>query len=320
MWRLGINCDDDGIDGRLDRLDHDLARAQNVGFDAYELSLEVCNAIRGGRLVYDELTRVKAVLNRYPLHLTVHPPCTLNLSSANPLQRQVFLTCLEMTAQIGASVMVYHSGQMALRPADQDTTPLPDAAALRDMWQIETEQLKEMAGHASQYGIVIAIENRDPHLWEIAALVRHGKTAHDLITYHQGMRLDLIAQQVAEVGSPYIGICLDVGHAFLAAPYWPNPDYLAAIRQIAPLIRHMHVHDNFGRLDNQAGSISERLVFGEADNHMPPGWGDIPLQQVFAILARAGYAGHILVELRPRYLHMLHDIAATTRAMLADIA
>ena len=89
------------------------------------------------------------------------------------------------------------------------------------------------------------VENRDPHLWEFTALARHGKSASDLLTYHQGMRLDLLAQQVAAIGSPNVGICLDVGHAFLARPYWPNPDYLAAIRQAAPWIRHLHFRRQF---------------------------------------------------------------------------
>lgn len=316
---IGVNCDDAGIDGHLDRLEQDLARAQRAGFDAYELSIEACNVIRGGRLAQDEVNRVKAILARYPLHYTVHPPCTLHLNERSELQRQVFLSCLEMTAQIGASVMVYHSGQMALRPANQDTAALPDAAALQEMWQIESAQLVEMSGHAAQRGVVIAIENRDPHLWELAALARHSKSASDLITYHQGMRLDLLARQLAQIGSPNVGICLDVGHAFLAAPYWPDPDFLAAVRQASPWIKHLHVHDNFGRLDNQAESLSERLVFGEADNHLPPGWGAIPLTQVASILSAAAYGGYAIVELRPRYMDMLPEVAATTRALIGHI-
>jgi len=46
------------------------------------------------------------------------------------------------------------------------------------------------------------------------------------------MRLDLLAAQMAAVGSPWVGIRLDVGHAHLAAPYWPT-DYLSDIRSAA---------------------------------------------------------------------------------------
>jgi len=61
---IGINCDDEAIDGHLERLEHDLERAQQAGFDAYELSLEACNVIRGGKVDQPEQERLKAVLAR----------------------------------------------------------------------------------------------------------------------------------------------------------------------------------------------------------------------------------------------------------------
>jgi hypothetical protein len=61
--------------------------------------------------------------------------------------------------------------------------------------------------------VTMALENRDPHLWEVATLVRHHHPAGDPPTYHAGMRLELLAQQVAAIGSPSVGLTLDVGHA-----------------------------------------------------------------------------------------------------------
>jgi sugar phosphate isomerase/epimerase len=185
---------------------------------------------------------------------------------------------------------------------------------LAKAWRIETQALKRMALHAERLGVVIAVENRDPHLWEIAALSRHGRTARDLTTYHQGMRLDLLAEQVRAVDSPNVGICLDVGHAFLAAPYW-GVDYLAQIRAIAPDVKHVHWHDNFGRLDDRSESLAERLTFGEADNHLPPGWGAIPLAEVLAALMQSDYNGWLTVEIRPRYAHVLPEILSTVQHM-----
>ncbi|MCX7670795.1 MAG: sugar phosphate isomerase/epimerase, partial [Anaerolineae bacterium] len=245
----------------------------------------------------------------------VHAPGSLRLTEPSGFHEQVFISCLEVTRQIGAEVMVYHSAQLALRPADQDTEPLPDDAALQALWRTETAALQRMARRAEALGIVIAVENRDPHLWEVAALYRHGKTAADLPTYHQGMRLDLLGAQIEAVGSPNVGICLDVGHAFLAAPYWPT-DYLSAIRDSAAHVCHVHWHDNFGRLDDRAESLAERLIFGEADNHLPPGWGAIPLAQVLEILRAADYAGWLTVEIRPRYMHLLPEVAQQVRAQV----
>jgi len=313
---IGINCHDDEIDGHLDRLERALHLAQQAGYDVYELSCEATNAIRNGALVQDEMDRVRDITSRYNLHYTVHPPCELRLTDPTGLGRQLFIGCLEFTAQIGADVMVYHSAQIALRSADQDSGPLPDAAGLQKLVDDETTMLRDMAVEARKRGVIIAIENRDPHLWEVAALARHGKGVSDLLAYHAGLRLDLLVEQVKQVASPNLGICLDTGHAFLAAPYWTNMDFLSGVRLAAPWICHVHFHDNFGRLDDWADSLRERLLFGEADSHIPPGWGKIPLTDVLSILNQAGYNGWLVCELRSRYSEYLPEVASTLRAMI----
>jgi sugar phosphate isomerase/epimerase len=318
MFRgIGMNCNDEIIDGHLERLEKDLTNVQQAGFDAYEFSPVAFPIVHHGQIYQTELNRVKAILERYPLRYTVHPPCELRLIEPTGLGRQVFRSYLEVAAQIRAEVMVYHSAQIVLRAADQDTADLPDADGLRALWEIETEALCEMASEAARRGILIAVENRDPHLWEFAALKRHGKPAQDIAMYHQGMQLELIRDQVKQVASPNVGVCLDVGHAFLAAQYLPG-DYLATVRATAPFIRHLHFHDNFGRLDDWAKSKFERLAFGEADSHLPPGLGKIPLRAVLSILKQAGYAGWVLLETRAMNSEHLTEIAATVRAMIAD--
>jgi sugar phosphate isomerase/epimerase len=316
---IGINCNDEAIDGRLDRLEREIEQAHSAGFDAYELSLPACNVIKGGRTDDAELGRLASLLQSKPLRYTVHAPCSLRLADRNEIHERVFLSCLDVTHRIGAGVMVYHSAQLALRPADQDTGPLPDADELARSWRVETEALRRMADRAERLGVTIAVENRDPHLWEIAALRRHGKAADQLVTYHQGMRLDLIAEQVQAIGSANVGICLDVGHAFLAAPYW-STDFLTQIRQAAGFVRHIHWHDNFGRLDDRCESLAERLIFGEADNHLPPGWGAIPLAETLAALVQAGYSGWLTIELRPRYFYLMAETAREARRMIGQFA
>ena len=315
---IGANCDDHDIDGHLDKLARDVAHAEAAGYDAYELSTGAVNAIRCGRLDADEAQRVATVLSAHHLSYTVHPPVDLRLTDASGLGNQIFVSCLELCACIGAQVMVYHSAQLALRPADQDTEQLPDEAGLASLWQRETDALHAMSFEAAKRGITIAVENRDPHLWEIAALRRHGKDAGALLTYHQGMRLDLLVDQVRQIGSPNVGICLDTGHAFLAAPYWQQKDFVTGVCHAAPWIRHVHFHDNFGRLDDYAESLSDRLIFGQADNHLPPGWGRIPLDQVLQSLTAAGYAGWLIVEMRPRYFDRRAEALATVRALLEE--
>ena len=130
-----INCFDEAIDGRLSMLDEQLDRAQHNGFDGYEFSTVAANIIRGGSVVQSEVDQLKDVLSGYKLHYTVHPPCELRLTDRSGMGRRVFLACLDVCSQIGADVMVYHSAQIALRSADQDTMtrlPTDDDVALRD--------------------------------------------------------------------------------------------------------------------------------------------------------------------------------------------
>jgi sugar phosphate isomerase/epimerase len=315
---IGINCNAEDIDGRLERLDAEVGRALDAGYDGYELSITAANMIRSGRLIQTEVDRVRQVLEGRPLRYTIHLPDTLRLTDPTGLGHDVMRTCLEVAHQVRAEVVVYHSAQIALRSADQDAWPLPSERHLRDRRRHETDALRQAARQAENQGILIAVENRDPHQWELAALARHGRQASDLLDYHAGMSLDVLVEQLAEVNSPAVGLCLDVGHAYLAAPYWPDRDYLGGIRRAAAWITHVHYHDNFGRLDDAAGSVSERLVFGEADSHLPPGWGDIPLQAVLEILRQVDYRGWLVTELRPRYAEQWQDVAVTVRRQAAD--
>jgi sugar phosphate isomerase/epimerase len=315
---IAINSDDEAIDGDVERLEAEAALAEASGFDGYELTTTATNMLRGGRVDDAEVERVRRALAGRRLRYTMHPPTALRMADAAGRGEAVMRSLLEVAARLRVEVVVYHSAQLALRPADQDTRELPGAAELRELRERESEALRRVGRQAEQLGVVIALENRDPHLWELAALARHGRPPSDLLLYHAGMSLDGLVQQLSEIASPAVGMCLDVGHAFLAAPYWPEPDYLGGVRRAAPWIRHLHFHDNFGRLDDVADSIGERLVLGEADAHLPPGWGDIPLAGVLAALRDANYAGWVVTELRPRYAGHWPEVAATVRRLVTE--
>ena len=312
---VGVGIDSESPDGSTSRLEYVLEQVAKVGYDGVEIPLDGFNAIRDGRLYPEQVAQGRALLARYPLRYTVHGPNELNLTRDVPRTSQILASCLEAAAGLGAEVYVYHSGQIALHDAWIGLRPPPTEAELRDMWARETEALIPMARRAGELGILLVVENRDPHRWELAALERWGVSSSALIRYHAGMRLDLVAAQVAEIDSPHLGVCLDVGHAYLAAPFWPDPDYLDGVRAAAPWIRHVHLHDNYGRLDDVSTSLADRLVFGEADCHLPPGWGEVPLREVLGILAEAGYAGWLTLEMRARYAVHFPEALATTRAL-----
>jgi sugar phosphate isomerase/epimerase len=294
---IGISVDDDDLDSLASSLDRCVA----AGYAAAELSSSLGAVIRGGRVSAAALDRASRVLRGFPLRYTFHAPAELSLLRDRGLAAQVLDACLVMASDLGAEIVVYHSAQIALHDAAAGLASLPDEARLREAWRYETSALCSFAPRAQALGLLLVVENRDPHRWEVAALARSGKPSSDLATYHQGMRLDLLARQVAAIASPHLGLCLDVGHAFLAQPFLERQDYLGTIRQCAPWVKHVHLHDNFGRLDDVSVSLADRRVFGQADNHLPPGWGSIPLRQVMGILAEADYGGWLMVELEDPY-------------------
>ena len=82
-----------------------------------------------------------------------------------------------------------------------------------------------------------------------------------------------LAEQISAVDHPAVGLCLDVGHAALAAGVF-GFDYFEECAAVAPLVRHIHLHDNLMRT-NVTGEppVSEHPIYGLGDLHLPPGRG-----------------------------------------------
>jgi sugar phosphate isomerase/epimerase len=89
-----------------------------------------------------------------------------------------------------------------------------------------------------------------------------------------------------------------LGHLYIAASYC-GLDYLGAIRQAAPYVRHLHGSDNFGRLGGVFDDLNARVPYGDGDVHLPHGWGTLPHTEALSQLP--GYEGLYVLEIRPRF-------------------
>ena len=79
---------------------------------------------------------------------------------------------------------------------------------------------------------------------------------------------DMLAQIMAQVDDPRLGVCLDVGHANTTVSKTAVLDWIAPL---IPWLRHVHLHNNSGGWDL----------------HDPLGEGNIPMEQVLdTLLAR----------------------------------
>ncbi len=119
---------------------------------------------------------------------------------------------------------------------------------------------------------------------------------------------------VRALDHPNCGMTLDLGHLWLSANHF-GYDYLDAVRECAPWVRHLHINDNDGvfepmRLENKplydTLRMGWRMTFSRGDIHIPPLWGTAPLREAFSILKEAGYPGIWLCEYNSHLFHPLN--------------
>jgi len=98
-------------------------------------------------------------------------------------------------------------------------------------------------------GVTVAVENYYPELPIIRGEV-----------YDYSVWPPEPGGQIRAVDHPAVGICLDVGHAALAADVF-GFDYIEECAAAAPLVPHLHLHDNLMRT-NLTGTppVSEHPV------------------------------------------------------------
>ena len=279
-----------------------LAEVAAMGFTNVEMTSKALAVIINGQLQPSRLAALQAAVADTPVVLSVHGSAVGTARIGNlvdvttPAQVKAVEVDIAFAAAIGARVLVYHSGQLR--------DPNGDDRALAAGMAHEREQLRRLADRAARDGITIMVENIDP-------------VGVYILRRAYGLRLDLIAEQVQAVDHPNVAMCLDCGHGYLAAQYlgW---DYLATIRQVAPLVGHVHLNDNFGRTKLDADwDVNEYLAIGEGDMHLPPGWGAIPLEEVFAVPFPRDPT--VILELRPHFAENAAEALANTRRLVGGL-
>lgn len=250
----------DGVSG----LAEDLGALKSAGPDFVEVWPENLGVILGGSLDTNRLRAVGELLLEAELAYTVHAPLEVNLMdlTSQSLQRDVLDASLRFAKGIGAGVVVCHAGQ---RVGARDARH-----SMGDQLLAERSSLREAGGLAGELGVTIAVENYYPEQPILRGAV-----------YDYSVWPSQLAEQVSAVDHPAVGICLDVGHAALAAGFF-GFDFIEECAAVAPLVRHVHLHDNLQRT-NLTGEpqVSEHTVYGQGDLHLPPGRGTIPLEDLF---------------------------------------
>lgn len=279
---VGINADAKIINGDLDKLEKILDYYSKSEFDYVEIPPHGAGVVLNGFLIDKRANATKKILESFDLKYTIHIPDDINLGEfrRQKVHYRAFKTCIEYASYIKADLMVYHS---AVR------MPYEEQHSLEEIKELEAEQLRELADYADKRGIKIAIENGFPDRREIATAKRH--------TYSS--LLEELGEQVEKINKPNVGICLDVGHAYLSANFY-GVDFIESIKGIAKYVIHFHIHDNFGVLPKTDKHYIQLHTMGEGDLHLPLGWGSIPYYEIFSTIT-FNNSSVLIVEIEPRF-------------------
>jgi sugar phosphate isomerase/epimerase len=303
---IAINADATRLEGSLDVLRQELDHCAEIGFDYVEIAPHGVGVIHGGNLYGEQVKSLLRMLSAYSFGYVAHGPNPMNLMNREQLEleKRMFLSSLQFAEEIGSGVMVYHAGRWL--PEEHFQLPgllMPAPEQQKAMWDLERTLLQEMGVLAEQHGVTIAVENARPYL--------------DASPYCYGEFLQSLAEMIMQVNHPRVGITLDLGHAFLASRHH-GYNLLDGVDAVRPYIRHIHLHDNYGRCcASYEKKQDELLATGRGDLHLPIGWGEVPAREVFARLQ--DYRGLVTLEIRPRYRAYYGVALTNARALLADL-
>lgn len=251
----------------LTSLEAELDRIERDGFDACEINLSAVPLIIGGEVRKQTADYVKGILDRHDLQYTAHASYGLDLRNLeeHEMQRAVLFSSIDVCAVLGLDLLNLHYEMQSDDVAREEAFFQAHLAA---------------AEYASKKGVQLSIENIEvEYVYKTADFVR-------------------------AVNHSNLGMTLDLGHLFLSANYF-GYDFMSAVDDCAPLMRHLHINDNTGdfeplRLTDFAiyNTLDRgyRFAFGRGDIHVPPFWGKAPLGEALSIIKKSGYSGIWMCE------------------------
>jgi sugar phosphate isomerase/epimerase len=253
-----------------------------AGFTLTQIPSPPPSVLSDGRQLSRHAKAVRAALDTTGLDPVVHAPGTL-LAGA-PRDDRAFEGLLGYAAEVGATHVVYHAHA------------LPDHASTEDRLLAETRSLARLAGRAERLGVTIAIENLAP-------------------LYPRPERLSdtpLVLRALAHrIGSPRLGLCLDLGHAHVVAGL-KNASIAHLVRPALDSVVLFHVHDNLGaRWDRSTPADLDPL---RLDLHLPPGRGTLPWAEIAPLLLE--HRAPLLLEVHPPKGPHPDELFASTRELL----
>jgi sugar phosphate isomerase/epimerase len=253
-----------------------------AGFASTQVPSPPPSVLRDARRLSRHAAAVRETLGTTGLATAVHSPGGLLVGS--PTEDRAMEGVLAYAAEIDAEHVVYHAHA------------LPDHPSNEDRLLAETRSLARFAARAERLGVTIAIEN-------LAPVYPGPERLSDM-----PLTLRALAHRI---GSPRIGLCLDVGHAHVVAGLkHTRLDHL--LEPVLDTTVLFHLHDNLGaRWDRSAPPELDPL---RLDLHLAPGRGTVPWHSVAPLLE--SHPAPLVLEVHPAHRPQLDELFDTTRELL----
>ncbi|MGI6454708.1 MAG: sugar phosphate isomerase/epimerase family protein [bacterium] len=225
-----------------------LSLLQDYGIDAVEI---FCTPRHLNITDPEEVQRAgMAIRDQGFRAVSMHAPSAVgDLSSLDELQREeTIMNCqktLDAAMLMGATLVTFHPSSIE-----------GEMTQAKERYLALQETLRDLSGYAEDRDVKIAIENFPCPFF--------------------GCEPVELYQKIKEVDAPNVGMCLDIGHAFVG-------DHLPKVLpELGEKIFAVHASDNRGRVDE----------------HMSPGQGVIPWEQIINGLRQIDFKGPFVIEVR----------------------
>jgi sugar phosphate isomerase/epimerase len=254
-----------------------------AGFALTQVPSPPVSVLSDARHVSRHAGATRASLDTTGLMAIVHAPT--DLLAGTPSDDHAFEGLLAYASEIGATHVVYHAHAV------------PDHPSGEDRLLAETRSLARLASRAERLGVTIAIENLAP-------------------VYPRPERLSdtpLVLRALSHrIGSPRVGLCLDLGHAHIVAGL-KHASVEHLVQPVLDSVVLFHLHDNLGaRWDR---STSPGLDPLRLDLHLAPGRGTLPWADLAPLVLAHG--APLLLEVHPPHRPQPDELFASTRRLLA---
>ncbi len=255
-----------------------------AGFSHVQVRIGARGLLSDAALVQAHAGALRGQLELTGLNLIIHAPDAL-MAGTEVTDAQLDGT-LRYAALAGAGLVVYHGAQGPI-----------GHPGVRGRLDDEERSLRRLARRAEALGVRIAIENLAP-VYPGIELASHNPLA--------------VCDLVHRLDSPHVGMCLDIGHAHIAAGL-AGCELAELVEPVLDRVIVFHLHDNFaGRADAQrAGGIEPVKL----DLHLAPGAGTVPWGVLAPWLAR--HPAPLQLEIHPALRPEPATLAVLTREVLA---